>query len=143
MEWLCCPPIFIVFRISTSKIIKTLIKLAGIKKKFKPSDFLEALDSLRQLKQDSHLSKGDIDLVDTLTKELKNDLDETVKERVGTIPLPDSKAVLCNSEDLTIPESFEVKYLECERYIHDGIRRGHRPQAWSEAIAYKKKGKVW
>ena len=98
-----------------------LLEVTGIKKRFKPGDFLNALDSLRDEKQDSCLTQNDIKLVVTLINELKDTTDTVVKERVGTIPLPDDKGVLCNSEDLTIPENFEVKYLGSERYIHSDL----------------------
>ncbi len=100
-----------------------LLKLTGIKKMFTSSDFLEALDSLWESKQDSCLTLEDIKLVVTLINELKNNFDDSVKQRVGTIPLPDTQCVLSNSEDLTIPESFLVKYAGNERYIHADINR--------------------
>ena len=100
-----------------------LLELTGIKKIFTASDFLEALDSLWELKEDSSLAPEDVKLVVTLTNELKDNFDNSVKQRVGTIPLPDTQSVLCNSNDLTIPESFQVKYAGNERYIHSDINR--------------------
>ena len=100
-----------------------LLELTGIKKMFTSNDFLEALDSLWKSKQDSYLTPEDIKLVVTLINELKNNFDNSVKHRVGTIPLPDTKRVLSNSEDLTIPESFQVKYEGDESYIHADINR--------------------
>ena len=95
-----------------------LLTLTGIKEMFTPRDYLEALDSLWESKQDSRLTPEDIKLVVTLINGLKNQSDDVVKQRVGTIPLPDAQSVLCNSKDLTIPESFQVKYAGKERYIH-------------------------
>ena len=100
-----------------------LLKLTGIKKMFTSSDFLEALDSLKVCRQDSRLTPEDIKLVVTLTNELKNNSDKAVNQRFGKIPLPDNHCVLNNSEDLTIPESFRVKYAGNERYIHADINR--------------------
>ena len=99
----------------------TLLELTGIKKKFIPSDFLEALDSLREVKQDSPLAPEDIKLVVTLINELAYSSDDSVQQRVGNVPLPDTKSLLCDSRDLTIPESFNVKYTGDERYIHSDI----------------------
>ena len=100
-----------------------LFELTGIKKMFTPSDFLEALDSLWKLKKATSLTAEDLELVVTLINELKMKFDNSVKERVlvGTIPLPDINGVLCNSKELTIPESFRVKYAGNERYIHSNI----------------------
>ena len=100
-----------------------LIKVTGIKEMFRPSDFLEALDLLWESKQDSRLMPEDIKLVVTLINELRNQSDNLVKHRVGTIPLPDAQGVLCNSKDLTIPENFHVKYVGNERYIHSDMNR--------------------
>jgi sacsin len=100
-----------------------LLKVTGIKEMFTPSDFLEALDSLQGSKQDSRLTPEDIKLVVTLSTGLRNQSDNLVKQRVGTIPLPDAQGVLCNSEDLTIPESFQVRYAGNERYIHPDINQ--------------------
>ena len=99
----------------------TLLELTNIKNKFTASDFLEALDSLREVKNDSPLAPEGIKLVVTLINELKYSSDKSVKQRVGTIPLPDTKGLLCDSGDLTIPESFDVKYAGNERYIHSDI----------------------
>jgi sacsin len=77
---------------------KNLLKLTVIKKKFTPDDFLEALDSLKELKGDSPLTPDEIKLVVTsLINELKDNFSNSVKQRVGTIPLPDTKGVLSNS----------------------------------------------
>jgi sacsin len=100
-----------------------LLKVTGIKEIFRPCDFLEALDSLQGSKQDSRLTPEDIKLVVTLINELRYQSDDLVKQRVGTIPLPDAQGVLCNSKDLTIPERFQVKYVGNERYIHSDINR--------------------
>jgi hypothetical protein len=100
-----------------------LLKVTGIKEIFRPCDFLEALDSLQGSKQDSRLTPEDIKLVVTLINELRYQSDDLVKQRVGTIPLPDAQGVLCNSKDLTIPERFHVKYVGNERYIHSDINR--------------------
>jgi sacsin len=100
-----------------------LLKIIGIKKVFTPRDFLQALDSLRESKKDSCMKRNDIDLVITLINELKKRYDASVEQRVGTIPLPDTRGVLFNSEDLTIPESFRVKYGRNERYIHSDINQ--------------------
>ena len=106
----------------------TLLELTRIKKKFTTSDFLEALDSLREVKKDSSLALDDIKLVITLINELKYSSDDSVQQRVGTIPLPDTQGLLCDSGDLTIPESFLVKYAGDERYIHSDI---------TQSIAFK------
>jgi sacsin len=100
-----------------------LLKVTGIKEMFTSSDFLEALDLLWKFKQDSCLKAEDIKLVVTLSNGLKNQSDDLVKQRVGTIPLPDVHGVLCNSKDLTIPESFQDEYVGNERYIHSDINR--------------------
>ena len=101
-----------------------LLELTGIKKIFTARDFLEALDSLWKLKKNSPLAPDDVKLVVTLTNELKDNFDNSVKQRVGKIPLPDTLGLLCNSNDLTIPESFDVKYKrKNERYIHSDINR--------------------
>ena len=99
----------------------TLLELTRIKKTFTASDFLEALDSLSDAKQDLPLAPKDIKLVVTLINELKDSLDDSVQQRFGTIPLPDTQGLLCNSGDLTIPESFLVKYAGDERYINSDI----------------------
>ena len=99
----------------------TLLELTRIKKKFIPSDFFEALDSLREVKQGSPLAPEDIKLVVTLINELAYSSDDSVQQRVGKVPLPDTESVLCDSADLTIPESFNVKYTGDERYIHSDI----------------------
>ena len=99
----------------------TLLELTHIKKTFIASDFLEALDSLSDAKQDLPLAPKDIKLVVTLINELKDSLDDSLQQRFGTIPLPDTQGLLCNSRDLTIPESFLVKYAGDERYIHSDI----------------------
>ena len=99
----------------------TLLELTRIKKTFTASDFLEALDSLSDAKQDVSLAPKDIKLVVTLINELKDSLDDSVQQRFGTIPLPDTQGLLCNSGDLTIPESFLVKYEGDERYINSDI----------------------
>ena len=106
----------------------TLLELTRIKKKFTASDFLEALDSLREVKKDSSLAPEGIKLVITLINELKYSSDDSVQQRVGTIPLPDTQGLLCNSGNLTIPESFLVKYAGDERYIHSDI---------TQSIAFK------
>ena len=106
----------------------TLLELTRIKKKFTTSDFLEALDSLREVKKDSSLAPDGIKLVITLINELKYSSDDSVQQRAGTIPLPDTQGLLCDSGDLTIPESFLVKYAGDERYIHSDI---------TQSIAFK------
>ena len=101
-----------------------LLKLTGIKKVFTASDFLEALDALRKEEKESSLTQEDIDLVVTLIKELKCFTShDVVKKRFGAIPLPDGQGILCDSGDLTIPESFRVKYEGSERYIHSEINQ--------------------
>ena len=107
---------------------QTLLELTRIKKKFTTIDFLEALDSLREAKKDSSLTPEAIKLVITLINELKYSSDDSVQQRVGTIPLPDTQGLLCDSGDLTIPESFLVKYAGDERYIHSDI---------TQSIAFK------
>ena len=97
------------------------LEITKIKKKFKPEDFLEALDLLRDEKQDSCLTQKDTKLAVTLINELKDTTDAAIEKRVGTIPLPDDNGVLCNSEDLTIPENFYVKYVGNERYVHSDV----------------------
>ena len=106
----------------------TLLELTRIQKKFTTSDFLEALDSLREVKKDSNLAPDGIELVITLINELKYSSDDSVQQRVGTIPLPDTQGLLWDSGDLTIPESFLVKYAGDERYIHSDI---------TQSIAFK------
>ena len=120
---------------------ETLLKLTGIKKMFTPSDFLEALDSLWESKQDSCLTLEDIKMVVTLINELKNNFDDSVKHRVGTIPLPDTQCVLSNSEDLTIPESFLVKYAGNERYIHADINRNVALKLGAKQLRDRRRGK--
>ncbi|XP_028396659.1 sacsin-like [Dendronephthya gigantea] len=120
---------------------KKLLKLAGIKECFTATDFIEALDLLRESMQDTPLSPEHIQLVVTLIRELR-DPSEAVRRRFGTIPLPDTSGVLYDSKDLTIPESFAVKYNnKGELFIHQEIVQNTARKLGAKALRARRREK--
>lgn len=101
-----------------------LLEVANIKKSFSVNDFLQALDSLSMSRQKKPLAKKEMKLVVTLSNELYNsNTIESVKLRIGTIPLPDLQSIFCKSKDLTVlVDDFRVRYKNPkERYLHNDI----------------------
>ena len=98
-----------------------LLSAAGVKQSFDEEDFINALHALQESKKGLPLSEAEMKLTVSFVSELKDVEKEIVKKHVGSIPLPDTNKILCQSENLTVNLTFWLKDREDNRKVHEDI----------------------